>query len=538
MITYFDNVGAVGIIKDIPAHQLPPEAWSGGQNIRFIDGKVRKFAGHSRMFESSTASPSIAVAPYFLQPVSTNTAYFWMYGGLSKIYATDGSQHTDISQAGDYSATANIGWNGGVFGGIAIANNGKHGQNYPQQWGDSSAGPSFTKLCKDLENWPANMYATVVRPFRNFLVALDVTEAAVRNRHQLVWSTPAAAGTVPSSWDYSDPSNRAGTVELKQTQGYLVDCLPIRDVNLLYKSDSVWSQQFVGGNEVFQFDEVFGTMGALSRNCIQEFYGKHFVLVQDDVVVHDGHTHEPILNRRMRDWIFGQLDSTYYTNSFVAANYPKNEMWCCIPTSGNEFPDMALVWNWRENSTTIRELPNCTTIMNGVVDPSGGTISFDADVGSFDSVVGSFDDQTYNPTLRKLLMAVPGATDRLFLLDDTTSFDGSNMTAYVEREAVALGRVDKAGFQNVDLQTRKFVRAIYPTITGTAGTTVDIYVGTQGALGEAINWHGPYAFTIGTDYKVNCRLSARIISIKFQTTSDNDWSLVRYGVDWDMDGQR
>ena len=538
MITYFDNVGAVGIIKDIPPHQLPPEAWSGGQNVRFVDGKVRKFAGHTRMFESSTASPSIAVAPYSLLPVSTNNAYFWLYAGLNKVYATDGDQHVDVSQAGDYSATANIGWNGGVFGGIGILNNGKHGRDYPQQWGDAAVEASFTKPLKDLENWPANTYATVIRPFRNFLIALDVTENADRNRHKVLWSNPAEAGTVPSSWDYSDPTNHAGWTELKQTQGHIVDCLPLRDINLIYKSDSVWSQQFIGFPEVFQFDEVFGTMGALSRNCIKEFYGKHFVLVQDDVIVHDGQTHEPILNRRMRDWIFGQLDSTYYTNSYVVANYPKNEMWCCIPTSGNEFPDIALVWNWRENSTTIRDLPNATAIANGVVDPSGGIITFDADTGGFDSVVGSFDDQTYNPTLRKLLMVVPGATDRLLLLDATTTFDNVNMTAFVERNAVPLGRTDRAGFPNIDLVKRKFVRAVYPTIIGMPGTTVDIYVGTQNALEEPINWRGPYAFAIGTDKKINCRASGRIISIKFQTTADNDWSLIRYGIDWEEDGHR
>lgn len=539
MISWFDNVGAVGIIKDIPAHQLPAEAWSGGQNVRFTDGKVRKFAGHSRMFESSTASPTIAVAPYYLLPASTQTSYFWLYAGLNKVYATDGATHADISQAGDYSATANVGWNGGVLGGIAVINNGKHAQNYPQQWGDLSAGPSLTKPLKDLENWPASTYATVVRPFREFLIALDVSEPTLgRNRHKMIWSDAAPAGTVPSSWDYTDPTNHAGTKEFKQTGGHLVDCLPIRDINLVYKSDSVWSQQFIGYPEVFRFDEIFGTMGLLTRNCVKEFYGKHFVLAQDDIIVHDGHTHEPILNRRMRDWVFGQLDSDHYGNSFVAANYPANEMWCCFPTSGNTHPDLALVWNWRENSTAIRELPNATYIANGVADPSGGAIAFDADAGTFDNAIGSFDEQNYNPTLRKMLMAVPGAENRIYLVDNTTSFDGVNMTAYVEREAVPLGRTDRAGFQNVDISRIKEVLGVYPTIIGTAGTTVDIYVGTQPATDAAINWHGPYTFTIGTSHKVSCRLAGRIISVKFESTVDSDWSLVRYGVEWRDGGER
>lgn len=537
MISWFDNIGAVGIIKDIPAHQLPAEAWSGGQNVRFVDGKVRKFAGHSRVFDSSTASPTISIAPYYLQPVATSTQYYWLYAGLSNVYATDGATHTDISKVGGYSATANLSWNGGMLGGIAIVNNAKHGQNYPQQWGSSAGEPDPTVPLVDLSSWPANTYATVIRPFRNFLVALDITEGATRNRHQLMWSTPAPPGTVPDSWDYTDPANRAGTVELKQTQGTLIDCLPMRDVNLIYKQDAVWSMQFIGGNEVFQFDEVFNTMGALSRNCVKNFYGKHFVLVQDDIVVHDGQSHEPILNRRMRDWIFGQLDSINYTNSFVAANYPKNEMWCCIPTSGNEFPDLALVWNWRENSTSVRDLPGPAMIGNGVVDPSGGIITYDADVGSFNSVVGSFDEQNYNPTLRKLLMAVPSQV-RLHLLDNTTSFDGLNMTAYVEREAVPLGRVDKAGFQSPDLSVRKAVDAVYPTIDGTAGSSVDVYVGTQEALGDAITWHGPHPFVIGTDTRIPVRVSGRIISIKFQTTGSNDWSLIRYGIEWRKDGER
>ena len=32
------QVGAIGVVKDLSQHELPPNAWTDASNIRFLDG--------------------------------------------------------------------------------------------------------------------------------------------------------------------------------------------------------------------------------------------------------------------------------------------------------------------------------------------------------------------------------------------------------------------------------------------------------------------------------------------------------------------
>ena len=96
-----DNIGSIGVIKDVPGHELPLEAWSRGKNVRIKDNQVIKFKGHSLSLDST-------IAPYHLTPVSSGTSTYWLIEGLAKVYAWDGLTEKDITRAtgGDYSATA------------------------------------------------------------------------------------------------------------------------------------------------------------------------------------------------------------------------------------------------------------------------------------------------------------------------------------------------------------------------------------------------------------------------------------------------
>ena len=48
------GVDQVGIIRDVPAHALPPNAWSDGRNIYFKNGTVYKRQGTVQAFSEIT----------------------------------------------------------------------------------------------------------------------------------------------------------------------------------------------------------------------------------------------------------------------------------------------------------------------------------------------------------------------------------------------------------------------------------------------------------------------------------------------------
>ena len=534
MRIHFDNVGAVGVIKDTPSHELSQAAWSDGANISFGDGKVFKSKGYQQQFESSTASPSIAVTPYSLLFHQVGGNDFWAYAGLNKIYATDGTTHADLTNAGgDYSAVATIPWTGGNLGGIAIMNN---GINVPQQWGDTATAASLTKAFKDLENWSSTTTARFVRPFKEFLIAGDITKDSTRNERELRWSHPAEPGTVPDSWDYNDATKDAGKFEMAQSSDALIDSLPLRDINILYKEYSAWGMQFIGAPNIFRIYNVFENIGLLAPRCAANFFGRHFIFGNDDVIIHDGQNHERPFHRKWVKYLFNQLDPDHYAKSFVVPNYNHNEIWLCFPESGNTWPNKAIVWNYQENHTTVRELPGATHIAFGVGGPGNDTWASDSGTYNVDNT--SWDQKIYNPTVRRLLMATPGSTDRIHLLEETEQANGNNLTSYVERQALPLGRQAGDGSIKFDYTTYKFIRNIYPNIDGTDGGVVNIYLGTQDTLDGKTTWNGPYEYTIGSSYKIDCRVSGRIISIKYESTTNITWSLNSYAVDFELEGER
>ncbi len=88
----FDDVGTVGINRDLEDHALPLSAWTAGKNIRFKDNKGVKFSGDEVVFNP----PS--VPPYWAMAARTADQVFWIYTGLSKVFTFVGGAHTNITR--------------------------------------------------------------------------------------------------------------------------------------------------------------------------------------------------------------------------------------------------------------------------------------------------------------------------------------------------------------------------------------------------------------------------------------------------------
>ena len=87
------NVGQVGIIQDVPPYNLPPNAWSGGNNVRFLDNGVKKVAGYEAVMAT------VPFPPYYIQPYLANTnTYYWIAYGATDIAVWNGSIWTDVTR--------------------------------------------------------------------------------------------------------------------------------------------------------------------------------------------------------------------------------------------------------------------------------------------------------------------------------------------------------------------------------------------------------------------------------------------------------
>lgn len=522
----FTNLGQYGIISqsDRAPHTLPLNAFSAGLNIRARDGYIEKCFGQEQAFSTPT------IAPLHLMPASNTSNYFWTVAGLTKIHCWDGSAYTNVTRqtAGvdvDYAATAVRNWTGGVMGGIAYLNN---GVDKPQFWV-----PNTANKFADLTNWPANYVAACLRPFRKFLVALDITDSGTRHKHRVLWSHTAASGAVPSSWDVTDPTLDAGQVDILDSDEPVVELTRMRDAAVIYKGDAVHLMQYTGGVDVFKFTPMFDSFGILSRRCAVEYArGKHAVFALGDLIKHDGQSWASIVDSRMRKWLFNQIDATYYQTSFVAWHPAANEVWFCFPSTGNSTPNKAVVWNYLFDTIGVKEVASAH-IRAGNVVVYNSSDAWDLDSGVWDADSSVWGEGTASPAGLRLLSA-DHANTQVYRQDATSTNAGTAMTAYAERLSIPVPVTPDGP---PDMRSRKFISGIYPTILGTVGGQVNVSLGTQETPESPITWLPSRPYIIGTTRQIDCRVNTVLLSIKFESDTAIEWKMPGFELEVTQSGR-
>jgi len=519
------DIGSIGIVRDLPPHLLVPEAWSGGQNVRFQDNKVLKFKGHRAVFDPPT------VAPYWALAAQTAANIFWMYAGLDKVYTVEQSGvHTDITRvSGDYTGAATDLWNGAVLAGIPVITN---GVDDPQSWSPIAAA---TKLV-DLPNWPAATTCKYMRAFKNFLVALHITESAVVKPHMIKWSHPADPGSVPSSWDETDATKDAGERELIDSQaGIIRDALPLRDLLVIYKDNSTWGMQHIGGQFIFRTFPMFTRTGILTSRCVASLPNaeQHFVMTGDDLIIHNGQSAESVIDKLWKRFINNNLDPNNFANSFVVSNPIEDEMWFCFPETGSTFASLAVTWSTKSGTIGVRELSNAAFIAPGVIDELATVESWDGDAATWDTDTTIWKDSEFAAHALSLLQLDPTNT-KLFQLDETNQFNAANMTSFVEREGIALIGTDRKGRPKVDISRRKLAKRLW---IKAEGGPFEVRVGSQQFIDGPITYEPAVTFTPGTDQYVDASSNGPLLAIRFQSSADVAWALHAYTIDIELLGE-
>jgi hypothetical protein len=488
-----DGAGLIGGNRDLADHDLPPEAWTSLQNVRFVDDAAQKFKGYQESFGA------VSEAPYFAMHTPTSTDLLWLYAGLDDVYGVQAGVHYNISKSANaYNATADDPWVGINFSGIPIINN---PFDPPQMWTPVSSAQALV----DLSNWPANTTCRSLRAFKQYLIALNVIEGANEYPYMVWWSHPADPGAVPSSWSYSDATVDAGRVDLAETPGFVMDSLPLGDVNIVYKEDSIWGMQHIGGQLIFRFYKISGQAGIMATRCAAQTPLGHVVLTPDDLVIHDGSSVRTLFDKRYRNYFFNNLNESRSSRCVVAAHPLKNEVWIAYPRVGQDLCTEAIVWNWEDNTIGERELPSIAHLSNGLFDPSSDTL-WDADSEAWDDDNENWNARQYGNVTPELVGASPlSGSEALYQFDNGEDDNGADMTFTLERTGLAIVGRDRFGNWKSDFNTRKLVRGIRPKVESAA--PINIFVGGQELKDGSVTWSGPFAFDPSTDSQIFCTVS-------------------------------
>lgn len=512
------NVGAVGMNQDIARHRLPPEVWTNTLNMRARNGSMQKVFGRLPVLGTPSA------APVWLMPAFTATNDFWVYGAVGALYAVDGTTHATLRTT--LGGARSNRWNGGMFGGIGIMNNGIAD---PQEWNP----PALATATVDLTNWPANTTCKVIRPFDRYLVAGDITVSGNNFPQRVRWSASADISTVPSSWDVTDPTNDAGQWDLAESRGAIMDFRALGPINMIYKEDETHAMTHIGGQFIFDFKRRFKT-GILAQDCVVEWRRQHVVALQDDVIIHDGFQQESLLQNKMRKWYTGRPDPTYSGLSYIAPC--GDEMWVCFAEAGVTEPNIALVVNMVDGTTTVRELPGAAFIASAPLDPDAGGSTFDDITIPFDQVVGQFGQRNFAPGRDRCVAALPAAV-KLHLMDQEFDNDGVNFMATLERSGLALVGQDRQGNPVVDQSMVKLGTKIWPKVTFLNGTVLNVYLGAAQIEDGPVTWQGPQVYDPSISPFVEFDVEGPYLAVKFETSDGTWWQLEEYKIELEVIGE-
>ena len=512
------GLGSGGIVKDTAAVLLEPNVFSDGRNVKFDDGSVRKRLGHAQIFNDLTG----ATNPHFGIHWPRPTTRYNIYANANTVYRVDqAGQMSNISTGSTYSTGAR--WQGSLFtGGYAVVMN--NTVDTPQYILHGETGATFETTLTNLPNWnytpSLTITAGVVRPYRNFLVAgnittEDISNVITSNPGTIRISSAAAPGQVPSNWQPGTLGQRdsADELELSQTEP-IVEMSDLRGQLFVYTGDSIHSVS-IGSNFTNVSDYAYG-YGCLAVDCVAQFDGNHFVVDRNDIYIHAGSGQiQSVVDGKLRRYFFENLHQTDFENTFVSVNRSQDEIWVCFPnlSSTNGDCNEALVWNYRDNHWTIYDIPNVRAGFQGPM----------------------LRNNMFQIAEEKLIL-VGRADSRFYAMDEGNTFNGDNFLAYVERKRT-VAQQDSSS---------KWLGQFYPIFDAeTSSTAITISLRGQNTFVQDVdftdrtvdvNIFNPQDTDRG--YKIDPRTNGRLINYRVESNDSDTWVLSGISVMVEEDDRR
>ena len=250
---------------------------------------------------------------------------------------------------------------------------------------------------------PVLVRAGVVRSFGDFLVAGNLVEfdsvgfdntetrAIRRNLAGVVRTSDVAApGQVPNNWNPFVAGVSTADEFILTATGIVQDMVELQGNLYIYANTSISVMRQTGNAQIpLSTSLVTESYGAQTTEAVVEYDGKHFVIGSQDIYLFGGHpgSIQSVADNRVRRFFFDRLNPLHNQRMFTVRYAQRDEIWICYPTTASTRGecDEALIWNYRSNIWTIRDL---TSVVAGDVGPvPGGGLptssnTFSGDTGS------------------------------------------------------------------------------------------------------------------------------------------------------------
>ncbi len=241
-------------------------------------------------------------------------------------------------------------WSLDNFGEVLIATvaNGK-----TFTWNGGAASPLITRASTTTTNFQTTSNPTASR----------ITLVSPTTRHLIHLATETTIGTASTQDDmfirFSDqeaintyaPSaiNTAGTQRL-QDGTKIVGALKAKETILIWTDNALYTMKFIGSPFTFGFEQVGTNCGLIGKNSAVEIDGIAFWMSPKGFFAFDGTVRS--LPCTVEDHVFENIDTTKGQQVTAGLNNLFTEVTWYYPSSGSEYNDKYVVYNYGESSLT------------------------------------------------------------------------------------------------------------------------------------------------------------------------------------------
>lgn len=526
------ELGKIGVITDLNESDIPIEAVSDARNVRFSDGRIT----NAHVWRSALTSLG-GVTPVFLfagdNADSTDTLGY--VGKNGTVYHVSNGTETNVSPTG-YTPTDSL----APRSFCRLQNVYYVNQEDRVPWYFSSTSTKYATLT----NWDTNHRCKVLRAYKDFLIALNVTKSSSVYPNMVKWSDIALYDAVPSSWDPADPTKSAGENTLAEIQTEILDGMQLRNSFIIYAADQAWTMEYTQGQDVFQFSKLYSNRGIVNTNCVVEVDGVHMVFDANDIYIHDGVSPpKSICDKRVRKRIFRFMDLSKRNVNFAYLDKAASEVWFCYNSlnpsmkwKGEDctYCNTAAVYNYEGDTWTFFDLPNLSSM---VAVSWQITQTYAASASAYDSVGSTYIDLNTNiiksTFASSIVQSSVGITATRLLNADSgigisqgfPSISELSVTPFVQRLGLDLDDVVP------DLKAYKNYRCIVPQMKTESPVTLNFKFGGADYPQQDVEWDSVQSFVPSTDYKVDTRSRGRYLSWYFEGANVNGYSLSGFDLD-------
>lgn len=328
-------------------------------------------------------------------------------------------------------------------------------------------------------------------------------------------SDVAAPGSIPNNWNpYSAGVSTAEEFQLSTT-GIVQDLVQLQGGLYVYTDMSIHALSKTGNTSIpYVSSVVTNNYGALGLDCVVEFNGIHIVVGSDDIYQFSGHpaSVKSICVDRVQKYFYDNIDPSYLENTKIVVNKANNEIWFCyIKGTSNNLYDEVLVWNFSNNTWTIRSQTPFSSIT------IGQTKSYDNGLST-----------NINPHTTRPILSDPNTIFASDFKDVYTKANGDLYESYIERTDMSMApEFDVESISSIALwvdtnSTNTVNTRLRVRTTDAPGKTIDTPL-TEGSTGPT----NP-TFVIGKDYKTDVRLTGRLLHLRYtdEGVIDTDWKVI------------